>query len=99
MHRLVLGLVLVLLGGAAQAADPERGLQLARTWCAQCHIVAPGDAGSDAGPPFSVVAGSLEPDGEFLRQWLLAPHEPMPFLDLADPEVDDLRAYIQSLAP
>ncbi len=30
---------------------------------------------------------------------LLDPHDPMPFLDLALPEVEDLRAYIQSLSP
>ncbi|HXV26058.1 MAG TPA: cytochrome c [Alphaproteobacteria bacterium] len=77
----------------------EQGRDLARTWCSGCHLVEEegGQSGSDAAPPFSVIAHdpSLTPDQ--LRSWLVDPHPPMPNLSLTRDEIEDLVAYIGSL--
>ena len=43
MNRLVFSLLTALVaacyGSPAQAADPEIGLDVARRWCASCHVV------------------------------------------------------------
>ena len=69
MRGIFLVFGLMAIANSALAGDAQRGLLLARTWCAECHIVAPGERGSDTGPPFSVIAKSTEPSGVSLRQW------------------------------
>lgn len=85
--------------GAAYTQDrAEQGHEIARTWCAGCHVVEPGEeSGSDAAPPLPVVAQdpSLSPDR--LRTWLADPHPPMPNLSLTREEIEALVAYIGSL--
>jgi cytochrome c len=87
------------LGSAALAQErAEQGHEIAKTWCAGCHVVEPGGtAGSDAAPPLPVVAQnpSLSPDR--LRAWLADPHPPMPNLSLSRDEIEALVAYIGSL--
>ena len=91
----------VLLAGLAaalaapSAADAERGAELARRWCTPCHVVAPDEAGGDAGPSFMAMrAGRTEPG---LRAWLFQPHPPMPDLNLTADEIDAILAYIRAL--
>jgi cytochrome c len=85
--------------GAAQAQElAAQGHEIARTWCAGCHVVEPGGAsGSDVAPPLPMVAQdpSLSPDR--LRAWLADPHPPMPNLSLTREEIEALVAYIGSL--
>jgi mono/diheme cytochrome c family protein len=83
--------------GAARAADPGDGRRLARQWCRNCHIVAPGTGGSDAAPPFESVANRPGFTGAGLRAWLADPHPPMPNLNLSRAEIDAIIAYIRSL--
>jgi cytochrome c len=83
-------------GAAAQ--DAEEGRDLARQWCAACHLVEPGGTvASDVAPSFPQIArtGALTPDR--LRGWLSDPHPPMPNLSLSRAEIDALIAYLQSL--
>lgn len=79
------------------AADVAKGAQLARQWCANCHVIGGTTTGTvQQGPPsFRAVAqGGLT--GEQLRAFLSRPHAPMPDLSLTRTEIDDLIAYIET---
>ncbi len=93
---------LALAAAAALAADPAaenvaRGERLARQWCTGCHLVGPGVAGGDAGPPFARVANDPSKTDATLRTWLADPHPPMPKLDLTRRGIDAIVAYIRTL--
>jgi mono/diheme cytochrome c family protein len=81
------------------AADPDHGEQLARRWCASCHVVANDQrqASSDA-PPFATVARNPNFNVDRLAFFLLDPHPKMPNMSLTRIEATDLAAYIASLA-
>jgi cytochrome c len=79
-------------------ADASRGGQLARQWCANCHVV-DGNAGRAVpqGPPsFREVAHSGM-TADQLRAFLSHPHGSMPDLSLTRAEIDDLIGYINTL--
>jgi mono/diheme cytochrome c family protein len=93
-----LALIAVVLSfGPAHAADPKSGYRLAKQWCATCHIVAPGEAGSDAARPFESIAKDPNFTEDGIRAWLSNPHPPMPDLHLSREEIDRVVAYLQSL--
>ena len=102
MH--MLGLILpataafVLVASEAQAADARHGLDLAKRWCAACHIVAADQrSGSADVPPFSAMAKAPDFNAQRLVYFLLDPHPKMPELPLSRAAADDIAAYIQSL--
>ncbi len=86
-------------GSPSAAAEIAKGAQLARQWCANCHVIggrAP--ATIQQGPPSfqSIAQGSLTADQ--LRVFLShPPHGAMPDLALTRSEIDDLIAYIKTL--
>jgi len=95
-------LAAALFAGSAAAQDPtgpdpERGRALVERWCVGCHLIGPDGPGGDVGPAFKTVAESRSEDA--LRAWISDPHPPMPKLDLSALAVDDIAAYIKSLAP
>ena len=92
-------LVAVLEGSPGWAADRLHGEELARRWCAGCHVVAidQREASSDA-PPFSAIAREPGFNAERLAFFLLDPHPKMPNMSLTRMEATDLAAYIASLA-
>lgn len=83
--------------GAAQGAEAQEGYRLATQWCTSCHIVAPGQAGSDAAPPFESIANRAQFSEDGLRAWLADPHPPMPNLNLSRTEIEQVIAYLRSL--
>jgi len=83
--------------GASAAGNPETGRAVAERWCTSCHAVGRDAAGSDAAPAFSALARERTPDQ--LRGWLAEPHPPMPNPSLTRNEIEDIVAYLQSLAP
>lgn len=83
--------------GNAFAADPDHGLQLARHWCASCHLVEAGGSASDAAPTFAAVANNPATTDQSLHAWLAKPHPPMPDLKLTRDQEDDVLAYILTL--
>ena len=91
--------LMLALGNAYPArADADNGAQLARQWCANCHVIGNNSAGPvPQGPPsFQMVAHSgLTVDQ--LRAFLSHPHGAMPDLSLTRTEIDDLIAYINTL--
>lgn len=91
--------VTVGLSAPAAAADIEAGAALARRWCADCHVVGPGQAAgrADGVPAFQAIADARTTSADGLRGLLSGPHGRMPDLSLTRREQDDLIAYILGL--
>jgi mono/diheme cytochrome c family protein len=86
------------IGTAHAAGDPTRGRALARTWCSSCHMTEPSNTGKDLAPSFLSIAKRGHPDQLKARAFLNAPHPPMPDFNLSRNQIDDIVAYLQSLA-
>lgn len=86
-------------GGPAQAELVAQGRRVAETWCANCHLVAPGARGpaGDAAPPFPAIARMPSTTEMALRVFLQTPHARMPDYRLSTAELDGVVAYILSL--
>ena len=96
------GLIALSSGAMAQTAgDPDSGLQIAKTWCINCHVVTrdQSQGTSNGAPPFTAIAAKKEITPATLRTWLETPHHRMPDLHLSKTEIDDVSAYIFSLGP
>lgn len=97
-------LLLALMAGASTAAsaqaagDREAGWHLARQWCTGCHVVDAAGHGTDVAPAFPVIARERGRDQRWLRAWLATPHPPMPNPNLSGAEIEDVVAYLESLA-
>jgi mono/diheme cytochrome c family protein len=89
--------VLAIIAPAA-AADPHNGKDIAKRWCASCHLVESGQtSAADQAPPFSHIARTLDFDQNKLAFLLLMPHPNMPTVSLNRAEVSDMADYIRSL--
>lgn len=105
MLRPFLAILLVGLAAAGAAAqtigDVAAGRELARTWCANCHVVERGQSISpqsgDAVATFPSIAAMPSTTALSLRVFLQTPHGRMPDFALSRTETDDLIAYILSL--
>jgi mono/diheme cytochrome c family protein len=84
--------------GPALAAPPDaaHGEQIARRWCAACHIVAADQKQASADVPSFSDIGKRKTDGD-LTSFLTDPHPKMPNMNLSRQEIGDLTAYIRSL--
>jgi mono/diheme cytochrome c family protein len=86
------------LPAQAAAPDPDHGKIIAQRWCAACHDVSLGQKQASADvPSFFYVARHM--DRRDLTSFLTDPHPKMPDMSLTRQEIDDLTAYIRSLAP
>ncbi len=86
--------------GASQtlAADADHGADLAKRWCAACHLVdsAQKQASADV-PSFAMIAQKSGFTPEKVAFFLLDPHPKMPNFPLSRSEAADIAAYIGSL--
>ena len=77
-HTLLLAILAAaavpLPAAAQQAPDAGRGLDLARRWCAACHVVERGGAGADGTVGFPAVADDRSTTRERITTFLAAPH-------------------------
>ncbi len=80
------------------AGDASEGKRVAERWCASCHIVDHASRRSDKAPAFAVLADDPTKSTHYLKAWITNPHPPMPNFNLTRRTVDDLVAYIRSLA-
>ena len=81
----------------AAPPDPDHGKVIAQRWCAACHDVAAGQKQASADvPSFFYVARHM--DKRDLTSFLTDPHPKMPDMSLTRQEIDDLTAYIRTLA-
>jgi mono/diheme cytochrome c family protein len=80
------------------AADADHGKQIAKRWCASCHLIEREQTtATDQAPPFTYLAKMPGFDANKLAFLLLLPHPNMPNLSLNRTEVADMAAYILSL--
>ena len=87
-----------LSGSLAMAADPDHGADLAKRWCATCHVVdADQKQASTDAPPFAAIARKSDFTPEKVAFFLLDPHPKMPNFPLSRNEAADLAAYIGAL--
>jgi mono/diheme cytochrome c family protein len=97
-YLLVFAGMIGLILSPAKAADANRGTELARRWCASCHVVDGGQRQASADvPPFSAIANRSDFSAEKLAFFLLDPHPKMPNFPLSRNEAGDIAAYIGSL--
>jgi len=90
--------MLALIATHAVRADAAKGAQLARQWCANCHVVASNPAGAvPQGPPSFPTVARSGMTADQLRAFLSHPHGAMPDLALTRTEIDDLIGYIETL--
>jgi mono/diheme cytochrome c family protein len=90
--------VLALCGTPAAAADPTHGGDLAKRWCATCHLVEGQQKQASADvPSFAMIAARTDFSPEKVAYFLLDPHPKMPSFPLTRTEASDLAAYIGSL--
>ena len=99
--------VAIMLTGAVVAAaaapvstagDAPTGEQIAKRWCAGCHLVSPDQKTANADvPSFMEIARRPAGDMTRLKGFLADPHPPMPNLNLTRAEIDNVLAYISSL--
>lgn len=97
-HAAIFAAAFVGLTGPAVAADPSHGADLAKRWCAACHLVSEDQkqAAADV-PSFAAVARQPDFSPEKLAFFLLDPHPKMPNFPLSRIEAGDIAAYIASL--
>lgn len=95
----VLAVAAIGLGGVpALAADANHGGDIARRWCAACHLVEGGQKQASADvPSFAEIAKKSGFTPEKVAFFLLDPHPKMPNYPLSRTEAADLAAYIDSL--
>lgn len=100
LKRMGISLVAIafLCGSKAGAADAKHGADLAKRWCASCHVVAPEQKQASADvAPFVEIAHKPDFSAEKLAFFLLDPHPKMPNFPLSRSEATDIAAYIASL--
>ncbi|MDO9707336.1 c-type cytochrome [Paracraurococcus lichenis] len=85
--------------GAAQQERLDQGRRVAETWCANCHVIAPGHRGpaGDAAPPFQAIARMPSTTEMSLRAFLQTPHSRMPDYRLSQQELDGVVTWILAL--
>jgi mono/diheme cytochrome c family protein len=85
-------------GPHAEAADAAHGADLAKRWCAACHVVDSSQTQASADvPTFETIARGADFTPEKVAFFLLDPHPKMPSFPLSRAEAADLAAYIGSL--
>ncbi len=95
---LVLGCCLLAIVTPSFAADPDHGKEIAKRWCASCHLVERGQtSATDQAPPFTYLARMPDFNTNKLAFLLLQPHPNMPNVSLNRAEVADMADYILSL--
>lgn len=84
---------------AQEAGDARAGRDMAATWCANCHRIAPAGPGpaTDAAPAFAAIAAMPSTTSLSLRAFLQSSHRNMPNYQLSQDQTDNVVAYILSL--
>jgi len=96
--QVVVVAVAAVCGSQAWAADPSHGAELAKRWCAACHLVASDQKQADADvPAFAAIAARSDFTPEKVAFFLLDPHPKMPNFPLSRIEAADIAAYIGTL--
>jgi mono/diheme cytochrome c family protein len=99
MQRALLTAALIVAFAHTASADVAAGRDLARKWCAACHLVAANqDPAPTVAPTFASIGRKRGFNTGQLAKSMLAPHPQMPGRELAREQADDIAAYIATLA-
>lgn len=75
LKLLAVASVVLASAAPAAAADPFNGNDIAKRWCASCHLIESGQTNAtDQAPPFSYLAKTPDFDQNKLAFLLLMPH-------------------------
>jgi mono/diheme cytochrome c family protein len=97
-HPIAAAIILALTSPAfAAPPDPTQGEQIARRWCAACHVVSADQKQANADVPSFANIAKRKTNGD-LTSFLTDPHPKMPDMSLSRQEIADITAYIRSLA-
>jgi len=96
---IIAGVLLISGSGAFAQGSATAGKVLAQHWCAGCHQIERSEPAKDIAPPFASIGVEKKKDPGWVRAWLGDPHPPMKGIDLSRQQIDDVIAYLQSLAP
>jgi mono/diheme cytochrome c family protein len=88
----------VFLSGSSVIADTQAGRLLAERSCTACHALDTQPSGSDAAPSFARLAATNRESPGWVRAWLTEPHPPMAGINLTRQEIEDIVAYLETLA-
>lgn len=96
---LCLGIGVAIASRTAQAAGSvDQGKVAAERICAACHVVGGQRGGTDAVPTFGEIVNDRKRSDDALRGLLAVQHGGMPDFQLTRQQIDDLVAYLRSLA-
>jgi cytochrome c len=84
---------------AQEVGNPNQGLRIARTLCAECHLVEDtgGQSPNRDAPTFAKIANIPGMSGTALSAALRTSHERMPNVIIKGSDLSDVIAYILSL--
>lgn len=88
---------LVAAGFAQDQAPPPsaaRGQALAQRWCGPCHLVRLRLSPIDP-PTFYAITHDPNKTPDYIRKFLVSPHENMPPIQLTPAQIEDLLAYFE----
>lgn len=93
------GVIALISDQPAFAQNVEAGGQIAKTWCAGCHLIGRTDQkiANDATPSFASIARMNSTTSTSLEVFLSTPHAKMPDYTLTRDEIRNVSAYIMSL--
>ncbi len=82
-----------------EEGDPLAGKEVARAWCASCHVVEanPNRAIAGSVPSFFAIADRPTSTADGLRAFLATQHGRMPNLNLSNANIENTIAYILTL--
>lgn len=78
--------------------DAGRGRAVAERWCIGCHRLDE-ESADDRVPSFPMIAANPSKTEPYIRAFLQHPHSPMPPLELSNQIIEDIIAYLRTLAP
>src|SRR5215467_8806654 len=98
MWKLSLALVALSALPAYAAGSADAGRQLVMRSCISCHAPEATTTATDGAPPLSFISKDNKQRPAFIRGWLMDPHPPMPGIMLSRQQVEDIIAYLNTLA-
>ena len=102
LRPFVLGIAFLVMSHAADAATPagdgNAGRDLVTRSCTTCHAANETARTADGAPPLSYIVRDNKERPEWIKGWLMDPHDPMPSIMLSRRQIADIVAYLNSLA-
>jgi mono/diheme cytochrome c family protein len=82
---------------AATVGNANAGRDLVTRSCTTCHAANETTTTADGAPPLSYIVRDNKERPEWMRGWLMDPHDPMPNIMLSRQQIANIIAYLNSL--